>query len=81
MKDLKYLFAYTVPISAYISFEFGGVLSYTAVFYAFVVLPFLDIISSSFLSHNSTERQVHRQEKQRKNSGDGLEANHLFHRV
>lgn len=45
MKDLKYLFAYTVPISVYISFESFGIGTYTAVFYAFVVLPFFDLIA------------------------------------
>ena len=57
MRDLKYLFAYTVPISAYLSFESYGIGTYTAVFYAFVVLPFLDVItgeSSDNLSQETT---------------------------
>ena len=44
MKDLKYLFAYTVPLSAFISFESHGFGTYAAVFYAFVVLPAFDLI-------------------------------------
>ena len=63
MKDLKYLFAYTVPISAYISFEFGGVLSYTAVFYAFVVLPFLDIITGQNKENLSNEELMSKKKK------------------
>ena len=45
MKDLKYLFAFTIPLSAYLSFTSFGILTYSAVFYAFLVLPFLDLIS------------------------------------
>ena len=33
MRDLKYLFAYTVPISTLISFNSFGIGTYTAVFY------------------------------------------------
>ncbi len=47
MRDLKYLFAYTVPISAFISFESMGFGTYTSVIYTFVVLPFLDLITGS----------------------------------
>ena len=45
MKDLKYLFAYTVPLSALISFLSNGVWCYTAVMYAFIILPLLDVIT------------------------------------
>ena len=44
MRDLKYLFAYTVPISALISFNSTGLWVYSTVFYAFVVLPILDVV-------------------------------------
>lgn len=44
MKNLKYLFAYTVPISVYISFISNGVWTYSAVFYAFLILPIFDLI-------------------------------------
>jgi alkane 1-monooxygenase len=37
--------AYTVPLSAYISYESFGLGTYTAVFYAFVILPILDLIT------------------------------------
>ena len=47
MRDLKYLFAYTVPVSTLISFSSFGLGTYTAVFYAFVVLPVLDVVLGS----------------------------------
>lgn len=45
MKDLKYLLSYTVPLSAYISFESTGIWTYSAVFYAFIILPILDVLA------------------------------------
>ena len=45
MKDLKYLFAYTVPLSAWVSFEAHGIWTYAAVFYAFIVIPLFDVIA------------------------------------
>ena len=45
MKDLKYLFAYTVPLSGLIAFHSHGIGTYTTVFYAFIVLPFLDLFT------------------------------------
>ena len=44
MKDLKYLFAYTIPLSAYVSFMSFGVGTYITVFYAFVIIPLLDSV-------------------------------------
>mgnify|MGYP002641374929 FL=1 len=44
MRDLKYLFAYTVPISVYISLISTGIWTYSAVFYVFLIIPFLDLI-------------------------------------
>ncbi|CAI8368914.1 MAG: Alkane 1-monooxygenase 2 [Flavobacterium sp. SCGC AAA160-P02] len=44
MKNLKYLFAYTVPISVFISLISNGIWTYSAVFYAFLILPMLDLI-------------------------------------
>jgi alkane 1-monooxygenase len=45
MKDLKYLFAYTVPLAAFISFQSSGVWTFALVFYAFLIIPLLDIIA------------------------------------
>ena len=44
MKDLKYLFAYTVPLASFISLASTGIGTYSAAIYAFVVLPFLDVV-------------------------------------
>jgi len=55
MRDLKYLFAYTVPLSAFISFESVGLGTYTSVFYAFVILPFLDLITGNSSENLSKE--------------------------
>ena len=56
MKDLKYLFAYTVPISTVISFSSFGLGTYSAVLYAFVILPILDIVLGKDNSNLSTEK-------------------------
>ena len=44
MKDFKYLFAYTIPLSAYASFMSFGVGTYITVLYAFVIIPLLDSV-------------------------------------
>ena len=44
VKDLKYLFAYTVPLSAYLSFSSTGLWTYAAVIYAFGIIPALDVL-------------------------------------
>ena len=56
MRDLKYLLAYTVPLSAYISFESFGLGTYTAVFYAFVILPILDLITGKTNTNLNPEK-------------------------
>ena len=56
MRDLKYLFAYTVPISTLISFNSFGVGTYTAVFYAFVILPILDVVLGEDNTNLSEEK-------------------------
>ena len=56
MKDLKYLFAYTVPISTLISFSSFGLGTYSAVLYAFVILPMLDVVLGKDNSNLSTEK-------------------------
>jgi len=56
MRDLKYLFAYTVPISTLVSFSSYGVGTYTAVFYAFVLLPILDVVFGKDSSNLTDEK-------------------------
>lgn len=60
MKDIKYLFAYTVPISTYISFESFGIGTYTAVFYAFVILPVLDVVAGESSENLSKETALNK---------------------
>ena len=44
MKDLKYLAAFTLPVSAVISLYFQGYWSYFTPFYAFVIIPVLELL-------------------------------------
>ena len=55
MNELKYLFAYTVPVAAYIAFESTGIGCYAAVFYAFFVLPVLDVVTGETQTNISKE--------------------------
>jgi alkane 1-monooxygenase len=63
MKDLKYLFAYTVPISAYISFVSYGLGTYSTVIYAFVVLPFLDLLTGQDSNNFSKDEALNKKNK------------------
>ena len=47
MKDLKYLAAFSIPLVAFLSIYFKGIWSYATPFYAFVMLPFLELIFST----------------------------------
>ena len=47
MKDLKYLFAYSIPLSTLLSIYFLGIYSYGSVFYAFIVIPLLEVLVQS----------------------------------
>ena len=44
MKDLKYLFAYTIPVATLISITSEGFFTYTTLIYAFVIIPVLETI-------------------------------------
>ena len=55
MRDLKYLFAYTVPVTAFISFESIGLGTYVSVMYTFIALPFLDLLTGEKSKNLSTE--------------------------
>lgn len=44
MKDLKYLFAYVAPISAFVGLYYGGVWSLGAVYVAFGLIPLLELV-------------------------------------
>jgi len=57
VRDLKYLFAYSIPLSVYVSFESMGLGTYTTVMYAFIILPILDLITGN-RSENLSKDQV-----------------------
>tara|TARA_B110000037_G_scaffold144224_1_gene163108 strand:- start:1067 stop:2110 length:1044 start_codon:yes stop_codon:yes gene_type:complete len=63
MKDLKYLFAYSVPLSAFISFESMGLGTYTSVIYAFIILPFLDLVTGNSPKNLSKEDEHNKKVK------------------
>ncbi|MFN3939959.1 MAG: alkane 1-monooxygenase [Chitinophagales bacterium] len=44
MRYLKYLAAYTIPLSAVLSLYFGGIMSYCTLFYSFLFLPVLELL-------------------------------------
>lgn len=44
MKDAKYLLAYVAPLSAFAGLYYGGIWSLGAVYVAFVLIPFLEMI-------------------------------------
>ncbi len=63
MKDLKYLAAFTLPVSAAISLFYQGYWSYFTPFYAFVIIPVLELLlpqDSSNLSENEREVKKHK---------------------
>lgn len=44
MKDLKYLAAFTIPITAFIGLSFKGYWSFLTPFYSFVVIPIFELL-------------------------------------
>jgi alkane 1-monooxygenase len=59
MKDLKYLAAFTLPVSAVISLYFQGYWSYFTPFYAFVIIPVLELLLPLDSSNiNLDEREI-----------------------
>jgi len=44
MKDLKYLAAFSIPVVAFISIELRGAFAFLTPFYAFVVIPVLELL-------------------------------------
>jgi len=59
MRDLKYLAAFTLPISAAISLYFKGYWSFFTPFYAFVIIPVLEmLLPEDSTNINDNERKV-----------------------
>ena len=62
MRDLKYLAAYTIPLATAISINSTGLFTFSAVFYAFFVIPIVEIIvgkDDRNLSSQNKEQKKH----------------------
>jgi len=53
--ELKYLIAYTVPLAGFISLYYHGIGSWTAVLYAFVLIPFIEVFVKQSQNNLSPE--------------------------
>ena len=60
MKDLKYLLAYTVPLAALIGFWNQGIWSYTAVIYAFGLIPLIESMFKPSSGTYTTDQKANR---------------------
>ncbi len=56
MKDLKYLAALTIPLSALLSLYFGGYWSFFTPFYAFVLIPLMELLLPQDSSNYEAEK-------------------------
>ena len=60
MKDAKYLMAFSVPLSVFISIYFREIFSYTATLYVFIFIPIVELFLpthlSAFSEHESKSR-------------------------
>ena len=60
LKDLKYLFAYTMPLAVFVSFASHGVWTYSTVLYAFIVIPLLDVITGETTDNLETDEAAYK---------------------
>ena len=63
MRDLKYLFAYTVPAATWVSFSSTGIWTYAAVFYAFIVIPLMDVVAGETTTNLSDDDASYKKTK------------------
>ncbi|WP_297797334.1 alkane 1-monooxygenase [uncultured Eudoraea sp.] len=63
MKDLKYLAAFTIPLSAYIGINLAGYWSFITPVYAFIFIPVLELLLPIDESNFEGEVKVNRQKK------------------
>ena len=59
-KDVKYLVAYTLPLSAYIAVYFGGRWSFLAFIVAFVIIPLLEILLPTRPENHPADEEMSR---------------------
>lgn len=56
MQDLKYLFAYLIPISGIAAIYYGGIWSFGAIYFGFILTPILDqVLPQSDVNHPESE--------------------------
>ena len=60
--DLKYLIAYTVPLAGFISIYTNGIGSWTAVLYAFVLIPLIELFVKKSEANLSTSEEENMKE-------------------
>jgi len=60
MKDLKYFLSYTIPLSALIGIQVGGIWTFTTVFYAFGFIPIWEALITPSSEKLSEEQIEHR---------------------
>ena len=58
MKDLKYLFAYTVPLAAFVSVGGNGLTVFTAPIYVFVFIPLLEMVLADYDKQYTEEEKT-----------------------
>ena len=58
MNKVKYLLVYTIPLVTVVAFTYDGIWSWATVFYAFVILPFIDhVMKTDSLNLTKEESQ------------------------
>ncbi len=61
-RDVKYLLAYSIPLATLVALVFDGLWSYATVFFAFGLIPFLEIIiadrTTSYSDNELAERKI-----------------------
>ena len=60
MKDAKYLMAFSVPLSVFISIYFRGIFSYTSTLYVFLFIPIVELFLPTHLSAFSEQQSTTR---------------------
>ena len=60
MNDLKYLFAYTVPLASFVSVMGGGIMTLTAPFYVFIFIPVLEMLLKDYDMHYTNDEKEKR---------------------
>ncbi len=48
MRDIKYLFAYSIPLMTLVSISYDGILTFATPLYAFVFIPILEILLKDY---------------------------------